>query len=152
MTNGILRVMAAVGLTGVAIAAPGDLTLRLTEFAVLPITGALDGTANTAGTLARINYMRQAPGGRMFVDGLEGPRYILGADKKPIKYLDFNGRGANTGMFDRLPTENGLASGFISFEFDPDYARNGRFYTIHVEDIPLPGSLIPDNTSVPGLV
>jgi hypothetical protein len=27
-----------------------------------------------------------------------------------------------------------LASGFISFEFDPDYAHNGKFYTIHLED------------------
>ena len=145
---------------GMALAAPGDLTLRLTDYAVLPITGALDGTTNNAGSLARINFMRQEPpsrsgpnrGGRIFVNDLNGPLYILGADKKAIKYLDFNGRGANTGMFDRLPTENGLASGFISFEFDPDYARNGRFYTIHVEDISLSGSLVPDNGSVPGLV
>ena len=149
-----------------AIAAPGDLTLRLTDYAVLPITGALDGTTNNTGSLARINFMRQAPSPRadatarsgqappgwVFVNDLNGPLYILGADKKAVKYLDFNGRGANSGMFDRLPTENGLASGFISFEFDPDYARNGRFYTIHVEDVTLPGSLVPDNTSVPGLV
>ena len=44
MTNGILRLMAAAGLTGVAFAAPADLTLRLTDYAVLPVTGALDGT------------------------------------------------------------------------------------------------------------
>jgi hypothetical protein len=44
-----------------------------------------------------------------------------------------------------------LASGFISFEFDPDYARNGRFYTIHLEETALPGSLVPDNQSVRGL-
>jgi len=164
MTNGIVRSMAALGTVGaIALAAPGDLTLRLTEFAVLPITGALDGTTNNAGSLARINFMRQAPsarvdssarsgqGGSFWVNDLNGPLYILDADRKPAKYLDFNGRGTNTGMFDRLPTENGLASGFISFEFDPDYARNGRFYTIHVEDVALPGSLIPDNSSVPGL-
>ena len=36
-------------------------------------------------------------------------------------------------------TDAGLASGFISFEFDPDYARNGRFYTIHLEETALPG-------------
>jgi hypothetical protein len=133
--------------------APEDLTLRLTDYAVMPITGALDGTTNNAGSLARINFMRQAPGQRRFwVNDLNGPLYILDADKKPVKYLDFNGRGTNSGLFDRLPTENGLASGFISFEFDPDYARNGRFYTIHIEDVTLPGSLVPDPSSTPGLV
>jgi hypothetical protein len=135
-----------------------DLTLRLTDYAGLPITGAVDGTTNNTGSLARINFMRQEPlapnrsePGRLWINDLNGPLYILGRDKKTVAYLNFNGRGANTGLFDRLPTENGLASGFISFEFDPDYARNGRFYTIHIEDVTLPGSLVPDNTSVPGL-
>ena len=49
------------------------------------------------------------------------------------------------------PTDAGLASGFISFEFDPDYGRNGRFYTIHLEEVALPGALVPDNAGVPGL-
>jgi hypothetical protein len=171
MTYDILRTPAVVsvtlGLAAVLHAAAGaDLTLRLTDYATLPITGALDGTTNNAGSLARINFMRQAPparearsgqgpsardGGQFWVNDLNGPLYILGANRKAIKYLDFNGRGTNTGLFDRLPTENGLASGFISFEFDPDYARNGRFYTIHLEDVTLPGSLVPDKTSVPGL-
>jgi Glucose / Sorbosone dehydrogenase len=158
MGKSLLRLTTVVGLvfgSGAATRAlpAGDLTLRLSDYAVAPITGALDGATNNAGSLARINFMRQEPGGRrrMFVNDLNGPLYILGADKKAVKYLDFNGRGVNTGMFDRLPTENGLASGLISFEFDPDYARNGRFYTIHVEDVTLQGSLAPDNTSVPGL-
>jgi hypothetical protein len=155
MTNDVLRLLAAAGtVAGVALAPPVDLALRLTDYASLPITGTVDGTTNNAGSLARINFMRQEPGAgrRMFVNDLNGPLYILGRDKKPVKYLDFNGRGTNAGMFDRLPTEIGLASGFVSFEFDPDYARNGRFYTIHDEDITLPGSLVPDNSSVPGLV
>jgi hypothetical protein len=160
MAKDVLQLLTVVGVAlGVAVApraaAPTDLTVRLTDYAVLPITGALDGTTNNAGSLARINFMRREPStrsGRFWINDLNGPLYILGADKKAVKYLDFNGRGLNTGLFDRLPTETGLASGFISFEFDPDYVRNGRFYTIHVEDVTLPGSLVPDNTSVPGLV
>ena len=54
-------------------------------------------------------------------------------------------------MFDKLAVENGLASGFISFQFDPDYASNGRFYTIHLEDLEIRGGPTPDNTGVPGL-
>src|SRR5437762_3232934 len=117
MPNDILRLLAMVGtVVAVALGAPGDLTLRLTDYAVLPITGALDGTTNNTGSLARINFMRQEPsardestarsgqgpsarnarpspgGGRIFVNDLNGPLYILGADKKPIRYLDFNGR------------------------------------------------------------
>lgn len=158
MAKQILRLLStgflAVALTAITRAdSSGDLALQLKDYAVLPITGALDGVTNNSGSLARINFMREEPGAqhRMFVNDLNGPLYILGKDKTATKYLDFNGRGTNPGMFDRLPTENGLASGFISFEFDPDYARNGRFYTIHVEDITLQGSLVPDNTSTPGL-
>ena len=87
--------------------------------------------------------MRQEPGpaGRFFVNDLTGPLYILDPrTKSATTYLDFNGRGSRTGLFDKLTTDAGLASGFISFEFDPDYARNGRFYTIHLEEMALPGS------------
>ena len=42
-------------------------------------------------------------------------------------------------------------NGFVNFLFDPDYARNGKFYTIHLEDPSLPGSIMPDNTNFPGL-
>jgi hypothetical protein len=132
-----------------------ELALRIADYASLPITGTPDGLGNNAGSLARVNFLREepAPTRRFFVNDLNGPLYILDrATKTFTRYLDFNGRAPHTGMFDRLPTENGLASGFISFQFDPDYARNGRFYTIHLEDLEIEGSLIPDNTAVPGLV
>ena len=133
---------------------PTELTIEIADYAALPITGSPDGTGNNAGSLARVNVLREepAPAGRLFVNDLTGPLYILDrATKKTITYLDFNGRGSSPGLFDKLTTEAGLASGFISFEFDPDYASNGRFYTIHLEEIALPGALTPDNQSVPGL-
>jgi Glucose / Sorbosone dehydrogenase len=36
-------------------------------------------------------------------------------------------------------------------QFDPDYRRNGRFYTVHIEDPALPASPVPDNSAYPGL-
>ena len=59
------------------------LALEITDFASLPITGLPDGTGNNAGSLARVNVMRQEPGpaGRFFVNDLTGPLYILDRTK-----------------------------------------------------------------------
>ena len=130
------------------------LALEVADFAALPVTGLPDGPGNNAGSLARVNVMRQEPGagGRFFVNDLTGMLYILDQRTKAASpYLDFNGRGTRNGLFDKLTTDAGLASGFISFEFDPDYTRNGRFYTIHLEERALPGTLVPDNRALPGL-
>ena len=129
-----------------------ELALQLTDFASLPITGSPNGEGNNAGALARINVMRDepAPTHRLFVNDLTGPLYILdNKTKAATTYLDLNGRPPHTGLFRRLTYETGLASGFISFEFDPDYAKNGRFYTIHLEDVDAQVSPVPDTTSFP---
>src|SRR6185503_15137216 len=42
-------------------------------------------------------------------------------------------------------------NGLIGLQFDPDYRRNGKLYTVHLEDPALPGSNLPDNARVPGL-
>jgi hypothetical protein len=134
--------------------APGQLALRIVDYAALPITGSPDGLGNNAGSLARVNVLREepAPTRRLFVNDLTGRLYILERSTKSFTtYLDFDGRGTRAGLFDKLAVENGLASGLISFEFDPDYAANGRFYTIHLEDLELPGAQTPENTGVPGL-
>ncbi len=151
-----------VGAAGVAQGRNGDapakagaeLALQIEDYAALPITGSPDGTGNNAGSLARVNFLRQepAPARRFFVNDLTGPLYILDRKTKTFTtYFDLNGRDPRSGMFDKLVTESGLASGFISFEFDPDYARTGRFYTIHLEELAAPGALSPDNTTVRGL-
>src|SRR3954454_8966295 len=119
----------------------------------MPVTGAVDGPGNSAGLLARINFLRQEPGGkkRLFVNDLNGQLYILEKQSnKPTTYLDLNGFSGHPGIFHRMAIDAGLASGFVSFEFDPDYARNGRFYTIHIEDPALPAAN-PDNKNFPGL-
>src|SRR5262249_6943941 len=65
-------------------------------------------------------------------------------------YLDFNGREGHAGLFHKLFLEAGYGSGLNAFYFDPDYRRNGKFYTVHFEDLSLPGSDLPDNASLPG--
>ena len=136
------------------LAASPELTIEIKDYATMPMTGAVDGPGNSAGLLARINFLREEPGGgkRLFVNDLNGPLYIVDKDtKKTTTYLDFNGLPGRTGIFHRLAIDQLLASGFISFEFDPDYSHNGKFYTIHLEDPSLPVSDVPDNTNFPGL-
>jgi hypothetical protein len=136
-----------------SVRADAPLVLQIEDYATAPMTGSTTGAGNL-GSLARINMMRQEPGGagRFFVNDLNGPLYIL--DKKTrafTTYLDFNGRGDRPGLFDKLPFEAGFANGFISFQFDPDYRRNGRFYTVHLEEPSASGSILPDAKNFPGL-
>ena len=160
MRISILAVLAALLLSnviaeGATKAAVPEITLEIRDYATMPMTGKFDGKGQVMGLLARANFMREEPGGgkqRVFVNDLNGPLYIL--DKQTGKfttYLNFNGRDGEPGLFRRLPTESGFANGFICFAFDPDYVRNGKFYTIHLEDPEAAGSAMPDNAHTPGL-
>ena len=83
---------------------------------------------------------------------MNGPVYFLDKKTKALTtYLDFNGRDDQTGLFDRFFQDPGYSSGISQFQFDPDYLRNGTFYTVHMESPTQPGSQRPDATSVPGL-
>jgi len=138
---------------GAATSSP-NLTLELKDYVAMPITGKVDGKGQTDGMLARENSLREEPGrtDRFFVNDLNGPLYILDkATKTFTTYLDFNGRDARKSLFHKLAYEVGFAGGLTTLTFDPDYARNGKFYTVHMEDPALPGSNMPDNTNVPGL-
>ncbi len=78
---------------------------------------------------ARINYLGEVPdgSGRMYVPDLNGKMYLV-ENGTPHVFLDINeqfgpnvvsGRGLGTG------------SGFITFH--PEFASNGKFYTVHTE-------------------
>src|SRR5215831_5424725 len=130
------------------------ITVELKDYATLPVTGTVDGTGQTDGLLARVNSLREEPGGadRLFVNDLNGPLYILDKKTKAFTtYLDFNGRANHSGLFHKFSYEIGYANGLVSLQFDPDYRRNGRFYTIHIEDPSLTGTLAPDNAHLPAL-
>ena len=111
-------------------AQPTRLALELEDYVQMPITGELDGQ-NTRGQLARVNFLRDEPGGRrFFVNDLNGPLYIVDKQTKTFTtYLDFNGAGGRPGLFQKFTFERNFATGLINFQFDPDYPRNGVFYT-----------------------
>ena len=71
-----ILVSALVGVHAVVAQTPPRLTLELSEYAQMPVTGTPDGT-NTMAQLARVNFLRDEPGGkRFFVNDLNGPLYI----------------------------------------------------------------------------
>lgn len=83
---------------------------------------------------ARINFFREAPDGRLFVNDLRGQLYRLDAGLNPQVYLDIDADNGGAGsVFPASWYRNGLAAGLISFEFHPEFATNGLFYTLHTE-------------------
>src|SRR5688572_5899073 len=134
--------LAAFGLTAVA-QAQQTLTLDLTDYATVPISGLPVGKTTNEMLLARVNTIREEPGGadRLFVVDMNGPVYIL--DKKTrqfTKYLDFDGRDDRPGLFHRFYISSGYGNGVNGFVFDPDYRSNGTFYTVHLEHYDMPVS------------
>jgi mono/diheme cytochrome c family protein len=152
-------VLTGAPLLALAVAAPfamqppsPRLALELQDYAALPITA--DNTNdNTRAQLARVNYLRDEPGGRrFFVNDLNGPLYILDKQKKTVTtYLDFNGTGGRPGLFPKFTFERNFATGLTNFLFDPDYARNGVFYTLHMEDPAATAPAAPKAGVVAGL-
>lgn len=77
-------------------APPAELALQVTDYAAMPMTGSLDGIGNNAGSLARVNFLREepAPARPFFVNDLTGQMYILDRTTKTLTtYLDLNGNG-----------------------------------------------------------
>ena len=143
---------AVVALHGFSAPQEARLQLQFEDYAQLPVTGELDGQ-NTRGQLARVNALQDEPGGRrFFVNDLNGPLYILDKQTRKLTvYLDFNGLAGRPGLFQKFTFERNFATGLTNFVFDPDYARNGVFYTLHMEDPNGAGSPAPKPGVVPGL-
>jgi hypothetical protein len=135
-------------------AAPPAPTIEVEDFVDTPMTGLTDGKGTNDVLLSRVNTIREEVGGsnRLFVSDLNGPLYIFDkATKKFSVYLDLNGAGGKRGIFRRLTTAQGYGNGLNGFYLDPEYTKNGRFYTTHIEDPALPGSNLPNNANVPSL-
>jgi hypothetical protein len=75
---------------------------------------------------ARVNFVRDLPDGRRFVNDSRGLLYLLDRNNQPSLYV-------NVGDIYPFAVYNRLESGFIGFEFHPEFARNGLFYTVHGE-------------------
>ncbi|MGH2697847.1 MAG: PQQ-dependent sugar dehydrogenase, partial [Actinomycetota bacterium] len=78
---------------------------------------------------ARINYLGEVPdgSGRMYVPDLNGMLYLV-EDGTPQPYLDVGAAFAPDFWSGR-----GLGSGFGFVAFHPEFADNGKFYTVHTE-------------------
>ena len=75
---------------------------------------------------ARVSFVRDLPDGRRFANDSRGFLYRLEEGREPAVYADV--RAAFP-----LAVYHRLESGFIGFEFHPEFARNGLFYTVHGE-------------------
>lgn len=126
--------------------------LELQDYAALPITADNTNT-NTRAQLARVNYLRDEPGGRrFFVNDLNGRLYILDKQTKQFTtYLDFNGADGRPGLFQRFSFKLNFATGLTNFLFDPDYTHNGVFYTLHMEEPAIAAPAAPRAGIVSGL-
>jgi hypothetical protein len=145
--------LAVLGLAA-TVQAQQTVTIEIRDFATVPITGLPVGKTSNEMLLSRVNTIREEPGGadRLFVVDMNGPVYIL--DKKTrqfTKYLDFDGRDDRPGLFHKFYITSGYGNGINGFVFDPDYRRNGKFYTVHLEHPEMPVSNRPDNRTHPGL-
>jgi glucose/arabinose dehydrogenase/mono/diheme cytochrome c family protein len=105
-----------------------SLVIDLKEVATIPPSA-------TEGQKTRICKLDYRPDTKdVFVVDLRGKLYQL-TDKGPQVYLDIANEMPN---FINKP---GLATGFGSFAFHPDFAKNSLLYTTHAES---PGSGVPD--------
>ena len=93
--------------------------------------------SSTSRPYARINGLVEANGlsSKLFVNDLRGKLYVIDRDSAAVsEYFDL---AANVSNFKDAP---GLASGFVSVAFHPEFSSNGKFYTVHTET---PGSTPP---------
>jgi len=88
---------------------------------------------------ARVSFVRDIADGRRFANDSRGFLYLLRGGTEPAVYLDIREHFPHA-IYSRLE------SGLIGFDFHPDFARNGLFYTVHGEyadDNPAPLDFIP---------
>jgi glucose/arabinose dehydrogenase len=108
-----------------------DLGLVVKEYASFPRSSPTPApTDERLMRWARINHIGDIPdgSGRKFVPDLNGKMYLVEGGV-PHEYLDVGATFAPQFFSGR-----GLGQGFGFVAFDPNFKRNGRFYTVHVED------------------
>ncbi|MEV0778686.1 PQQ-dependent sugar dehydrogenase [Streptomyces sp. NPDC050433] len=108
-----------------------EIGLVLDEFSTLPKSAPVPPpTDDRLKRWARINFVGEVPdgSGRLYVPDLNGKLHLLDSAGKPTEYLDV---GAAFGA--DFWSHQGLGSGFGFVAFHPEFAENGRFYTVHTE-------------------
>lgn len=132
-------------------------SVLLEDYASVPLSsmrfnGPYPAPIDFRGQLGKVNALRSEPPGaprattRFFIVGQNGILYLLNkATKEFTAFIDFGK------VFPRFNTDPNLGMGVVTMEFDPAYAKNGKFYTIHTEN---PGSAepaAPTNAAMPSL-
>ena len=100
------------------------LTVQIREIARLPESRGRYPADQDATGYARVSFVRDLPDGRRFANDSRGFLYLLDRNNRPSLYADV------AAPFP-LAIYSRLESGFIGFEFHPEFARNGLFYTVH---------------------
>ena len=117
---------------GNPIAAPvvkRGLSVEVRDVVRLPDTRGRYPVDQDAAGWARVSYVRDLPDGRRFANDSRGVLYLLDRDNRPSPYVDVS--AAFT-----LAFHASLQSGFIGFDFHPEFIQNGVFYTAHAERAP----------------
>jgi hypothetical protein len=132
-------------------------TVLLEDYANPPLSSTTHGMApppatDFKGQLSRMNALRSEPANaplansRFFVDDQNGTLFILDkATKKFTPYLHF------VDIFPKFVSDTGNTAGIVSIAFDPGYAKNGKFYTVHVEKPDMEGAATPTNAHLSAL-
>jgi Glucose / Sorbosone dehydrogenase len=107
------------------------LAVQIKDLARLPDTRGMRPAAQdiSPDAWARVSYVRDLPDGRRFANDSRGILYWLDPSNQPHVYADLSKVFVN-GVYSRLE------SGFIAFAFHPEFAKNGLFYTVHLESGP----------------
>ncbi len=87
---------------------------------------------------ARVSFVRDLPDGRRFTNDSRGLLYLLDRTNQPSVY-------ANVAAAFPMAVYNRLESGFIGFDFHPEFAKNGLLYTVH-------GERAPGNPATPNFI
>ena len=149
LTLALSAVLGCAGTLATAQTAPPALVAELADYIEMPRTPSGDGRSSAA----RINVLIEEPGSaRLFVAEHAGPLSIIDkTTRKAVTYINFNGSGDAPGLFPKFAPTGGFVSGLMGFAFDPEYRRNGVFYTIHLEDPALTGEAKPKAAVMPSL-
>ena len=133
------------------------MTVLLENYASAPLSTPTHGGKASAdidykGQLGRVTSMRSEPGdaplanGRFFVNDQSGTLYVMEKfTKKFTPYIKF------AEVFPKFESDTGNTAGIVSIAFDPGYAKNGIFYTVHVEKPDMEGSATPTNAHLASL-
>ena len=128
-------------------------TLEFADFVELPITGDMIDRSRFGSAGARKHPARRTGRSTFLRQRLErSALHPRQADETAHALPELRRDGRSRRLFPKFTAALGFAAGLMNFVFDPDYARNGIFYTLHMENPSTPGeSATPKAGVVPGL-